>query len=492
MLFCRSIKAFFQYEQQYYTKEMTNLTNNTIPVLEDHIIQLEDQAAYCNQYYEFNHNTTVTQSKDIQNELSSLHWPDTSSEDKEKKVFFFIPPHTWERIRLQYQQTPAIHCPVSHYATILLQMKIFFTLTSKQMLLQANLTHYQMEINFFQSFLTHQHQYETCLDNYINELQFHKKQRSLELDLLLRKDRLTALYEIRIKQMIQYKQQLMIQEAIEKKKADEIAKNKAKSAVVQLAQQTKKLIRGVNDKIRDIRYAIETGGGIANLDEEEQRMAKNIAEKNKDTVGNKPEGIRNIHITTTYAETTAYQRLQDHLASRRLPYSHPMEQTISMNNNQIVFWYEMTFNPDEFITDLLLTHKDINHDLFHDYLHEDNKKNKAKFQRIEITSDCNLIIYIKRDPKRKHGLKKLALSFTEQDEIRLGIDGYEKIEPNLHLFEPLPDISLWVMKLHKRKVIASANTDSIIAEIMNGKHLYNTSLLSVFLTLIIAVYDVYL
>ena len=50
--------------------------------------------------------------------------------------------------------------------------------------------------------------------------------------------------------------------------------------------------QGVNDAIRDMRYQNDI-----NMNEEEQKMARNIREKNKDGIGARPEAIKSIKFT---------------------------------------------------------------------------------------------------------------------------------------------------------------------------------------------------
>ena len=77
-------------------------------------------------------------------------------------------------------------------------------------------------------------------------------------------------------------------------------------------------------------------------------------------------------------------------------------------------------------------------------------------------------IWVKRDRRREYGIKNIALSFTEEEETRLIVDKYSKIDISLSEFG-LPDTFLWIEKVDKVKTVEVDNTNKLIAEIKKGK-----------------------
>lgn len=83
------------------------------------------------------------------------------------------------------------------------------------------------------------------------------------------------------------------------------------------------------------------------MDEEEQKMARNLREKSKEGVGSKPEAIRDIRLTVGAAEADFFQRQNDHLQSKGLPFFRRMQRSVG---NQIYIWTQTTKNSDLFVT----------------------------------------------------------------------------------------------------------------------------------------------
>ena len=83
------------------------------------------------------------------------------------------------------------------------------------------------------------------------------------------------------------------------------------------------------------------------MDEEEQKMARNLREKSKEGVGSKPEAIRDIRLTVGAAEADFFQRQNDHLQSKGLPFFRRMQRSIG---NQIYIWTQTTKNSEQFVT----------------------------------------------------------------------------------------------------------------------------------------------
>ena len=83
------------------------------------------------------------------------------------------------------------------------------------------------------------------------------------------------------------------------------------------------------------------------MDEEEQKMARNLREKSKEGVGCRPEAIRDIKLTVGSTEADFFQRQNDHLQSKGLPFFRRMQRSIG---NQIYIWTQTTKDSSAFIT----------------------------------------------------------------------------------------------------------------------------------------------
>ena len=84
------------------------------------------------------------------------------------------------------------------------------------------------------------------------------------------------------------------------------------------------------------------------------------------------------------------------------------------------------------------------------------------------TGGTKMQIWVKRDRRREYGIKNISLSFTEEEETRLIVDKYSKIDISLSEFG-LPDTFLWIEKVDKVKTVEVDNTNKLIAEIKKGK-----------------------
>lgn len=185
-------------------------------------------------------------------------------------------------------------------------------------------------------------------------------------------------------------------------------------------------------------------------------MAKNIREKSKDS-GARAEGIKAIKFSMGKEETEYFKRQNDHLQSKGLPFFTRMERSLG---NQLYLWTQNTFDHTHFITHLALSHIDPENE------HHLNLR-KEKYESLSY-EPMKLELLYKVDRHRSKGIKAIALSLNEQEENRLMIDGYEKLEPSLECFE-LPDTYLWIQKVEKVKKKAETNVDALIAEVLKGK-----------------------
>lgn len=75
-------------------------------------------------------------------------------------------------------------------------------------------------------------------------------------------------------------------------------------------------------------------------------MARNLREKAKEGVGSAPEAIRDLKLTVGREETEFFQRQQDHLQSKGLPFFRRMQRSLG---NQIYLWMQTTKDSSSFI-----------------------------------------------------------------------------------------------------------------------------------------------
>jgi hypothetical protein len=91
-----------------------------------------------------------------------------------------------------------------------------------------------------------------------------------------------------------------------------------------------------------------------------------------------------------------------------------------------------------------------------------NHKKKDKFDSI-TSDDLTMFVYFKKS-SHSQGIKKIELSFTEEEEARLIVEGYTKIEPNLSVFG-MPEVNLWLEMVSKKAKNEKTFTDALITEI---------------------------
>lgn len=326
---------------------------------------------------------------------------------------------------------------------------------ARQMVLQGQrsyfcnyLEHLRNEHTFLQQYAQKRALYQSFLDNYIEELQFVRRQRALENELKGRIERLNDMRDIRLKHLIAAKEeQDRLQSEIDRKRAE--AEKLRKTRFARAAQRAKKAIRGVKDAVMDFQRQ-----SAMKMDEEEMRMAKNLREKNKESVASRPEAIKEIRFTVGNAKSAAFAKENEFLKDKGLPHFVKMERSIG---NQIYLWTQTTFDDTLFITDVTLSHKDPENEYFVDF-------SNRKYKFIDI-DDCDLRIWFKASKHRAKGISDIKITFTEQEEIRCTVDGYERLDPSLDKFD-LPEMVLWVGKINKTKVVATTNSDAVIAEIL--------------------------
>ena len=87
---------------------------------------------------------------------------------------------------------------------------------------------------------------------------------------------------------------------------------------------------------------------------------------------------------------------------------------------------------------------------------------KKHFEMVECDA-AKLQIWFKHDRRRDYGIKNIQLTFTEEEENRMIVDKYSKIDVSLENFG-LPDTFLWIEKVDKVKTVAADNTNIFILD----------------------------
>jgi hypothetical protein len=310
----------------------------------------------------------------------------------------------------------------------------------------------EQEMRELESFKTKRAQYEESLIKFNNYLVNSRRQRAMQLDINQRKERLNALRDLRLHSMQEAKKKQLMQEA-ENANIKALKEAAKKSTVTVVAQQAKKAVRAIKDKIRDMRYHNDI-----EMDEEEQNMARNIREKSKEGVGSRPEAIREIKMTVGFEEAEAFQRQNDHLQSKGLPFYRRMSRSIG---NKIYIWTQTTKDSSSFITSFELGHPVETNALYKTPLM------RRQFYELIDTPATPMQIWVKRDHKKISAIKAIHLSFTEEEETRYIVDKFVKVDVSLANFD-LPDTYLWLEKVDKIKIVEIDNTNKLIAEIKKG------------------------
>lgn len=325
------------------------------------------------------------------------------------------------------------------------------TLQLHRAYLAAYQQHLQEEVSFLSNFAAQRSVYQRFLAHYIDELQFVRRQRALENELRTRLQRLLDLREVRLKQLVEAKAEqdrLLMEEERARAEAERLRKTRFARA----AAAAKKNLRALKDAAREFRR-----NNAMKMDEEEQRMARNLREKNKEGVGSRPEAIKEIRVTIGVQQMLFFQKENDHLQDKGLPHFVKMERALVSGSEPIYLWTQMTFDDTMFITDICLSHKDVESEYHLELTRE-------RYTAMEIPS-TNLVLWWKRSQHRSKGVKELRLTFTEQEEVRCSVDGFERLSPDLSVFS-LAEMVMWMQKISKTKTSSALNADAVMAEIV--------------------------
>lgn len=205
------------------------------------------------------------------------------------------------------------------------------TIQTHLLIIQTNQIYYQQykdniknELNNLKSFHNNRKLYELSQISFNKVTVQHRRQRSLQREIDLRKKRLDIMRNERLKTMKHLKDIQLKEEAKSKANRDaNLAKKQTFSQII--AKKTKQTIRDAKDTYRNLKYANDTA-----MDEEEQKMAMIIREKNKDGIGNKPEGIREFQFTVGKLDTDNFQKQNDRLREKGLPFFRKMARSLGI------------------------------------------------------------------------------------------------------------------------------------------------------------------
>jgi Fe2+ transport system protein B len=205
---------------------------------------------------------------DDPNLFTKIDWPS----------FVFKLPNQFPLQKLLHTNKSRIYCSVLTLAVIQIEIKKLHLETLSTIYYDHSKA-LKEESEFLSSFDHLRLNYEKFLVLFLTDLSFTRKQRAIELDLNLRKKRLIDLRDLRLKKLQESKIEQLRKEEEERLDKEEAEKNK-QSTLMKAAKQTKQMIRGMNDKIREMRYAQQTA-----MSEDELKIAERIKEKSKDGLG---------------------------------------------------------------------------------------------------------------------------------------------------------------------------------------------------------------
>ncbi len=300
--------------------------------------------------------------------------------------------------------------------------------------------------------------FQTAVQLFSENLLSQRRQKAMQIELVLRKKRLNELRETRMRSM---------KEAAEKleQEAAEVANQKKKAKVIQepfatrLAKATKAAIRGTKDFIRDLQHSAATA-----MDQEELRMARKIKSSlaASDT-GGKVEGVRKLFITKGPEESFQFETQQNILEEKGIPFYKKMDRSFG---NQFYIWTQSTFNNRQMITHLeFFSNQEEDGDLYRD----EETMIKDKWEPYGH-HDLKMTMWVKRDPTKLRAIKEFEISLSLAEENRNMIDGFTKLEQRMDAFG-LPDSFIWIKTVDKISHGGGTNTDEIINEVLKVREL---------------------
>jgi len=170
-----------------------------------------------------------------------------------------------------------------------------------------------------------------------------RRQHSLQRELIERKQRLKRMRALRLEAVRELRERAEAEEKVKQEELEKkrLEKENAKTITGIIGDKLKSTLRNTADDCR--RYKVKRE---QNLDAEEEKMATYIRLKTKVTG---LEAIRKIKITGTQAETQQFQKQNDILAEKGLPFYKKMNRGIG-SQGDVFLWIEMTRHSSDIIT----------------------------------------------------------------------------------------------------------------------------------------------
>ena len=326
-------------------------------------------------------------------------------------------------------------------------------------LTQCNIDHFQFRIDslnkeakMFDSFKAKRPVYDAQMKCFVETQILMRRQHALQRELNERKKRLKRMRAIRMEATRKLRDAALAAELLKKEEeeAKRAARENGKTISAVIADKMKKTIRNTADEYRRFKNR-----RAQNMDAEEERMASYIRLKTKTS---DLEAIRQIKITGSVLETEQFQRQNNILADKGLPFYKKINRGIG-NQGDVFIWTEMTTSSADFVTHIDIGHSDPNHPLY-------KRLDALGWEEIS-NPNVKMVLWIKRDKKKNTAINSIKVSYESGEETRLLVDQYLRVgagEISLDTFD-LPDIYLWYHKVDKDDNLAAINTNAIIGEL---------------------------
>eukprot|EP01031_Cornospumella_fuschlensis_P025232 gene25232-30474_t len=365
-----------------------------------------------------------------------------------------FPNSTLELQSLYHVQKPFLYASTSTFIICQFEYQLL-SLEAQTRALETRQQQLQGEVQFLESYPRKMQTYRQYVNIFINELQVSRRQKALEIDLAVRRNRLEQFKEARLRSLQILRQQRLAEEMAAQKALEEKLRNR-QSTIKKLAKRTVKLARNVNRAIENA----TTNSQLAKMemDEEEKHMAKQLRTRNKEGVGGGLECLKAIYLTADSSEYSYFVKQNAHLQDKGLPYYRPMDRSLG---GSFYLWQQPTFDQTIFITDIALSHKDPTSEYY---------ITPSKGHEIISHEKVPFNILVRRDKYVTKGIKNIFVTFLEKEEQECILNNYVRLEPNLDVFG-MSSMSLWVEKMDKSKTSALTNTNALISEITKVRHL---------------------
>jgi hypothetical protein len=309
------------------------------------------------------------------------------------------------------------------------------------------------EVKLFTDFPLMKSHHEDRMEMFLATQLNMRRQHALQKELEQRIQRLNDLRMIRMSAIKKLREKAKEEDRIKAELAAKKAKIEQKPLTTVIAEGIKNGIRQAADDYRKMKERRQNG-----MTAEEERMAGYLRKKNATgTV----EAIRKIRLTGTREETEQFQRQNDILFQKGLPYYRMMERGIG-SQGDVFLWFEMTKLPDEMITHLELSHSDPQNPLH---------KRLETFGYEKVSNPAvRLELYVKRDKRKDHAINAMRVSYEQSEEARFTIDHYQRVDDGISLSEfGLPDVYLWTHRAEKGEKTEAANTNALLGELKNTR-----------------------